>query len=125
MNPNVLTVYQCPYPKLRIGKNNDGGYIIVNIPDIKYDIIISGGISDDITFETDFVNKYGVECVAFDGTIQRLPAEGQEDISAKTIQKKASASRERARSRLRGMQVLRLNICLRHKHQRRLEGRTR
>ena len=28
MNPNVLTVYQCPYPKLRIGKNNDGGKML-------------------------------------------------------------------------------------------------
>lgn len=73
MNPNVLTVYKCPYFKSRLGKNNDGGYIIANIPDIKYNIMLSGGILDDISFETDFVNKYGVECVAFDGTIQRLP----------------------------------------------------
>jgi hypothetical protein len=43
MNPNVLTVYKCPYSKSRLGKNNDGGYIIANIPDIKYNIMLSGG----------------------------------------------------------------------------------
>jgi hypothetical protein len=74
MNPNILTVYSCPYPKLRLGKDGDGGYIIVDLPNLDYPILISGGISDDISFEEDFLNKYkNVKIYAFDGEINNLP----------------------------------------------------
>ena len=75
MDPSVLTVYQCPYPKLRIGKDYDGGYIIVDLPNCKYQILLAGGIENDISFEEDFVNRYDVKCFAFDGTISKLPSE--------------------------------------------------
>ena len=75
MDPSVLTVYQCPYPKLRIGKDYDGGYIIADIPDIKYQIILAGGIAEDISFEEAFIEKYHSKCIAFDGTIRELPIE--------------------------------------------------
>jgi hypothetical protein len=75
MDPSVLTVYQSPYTKLRLGKDYDGGYIIADIPDINYDILLAGGILDDMSFEEDFVKKYDVDCIAFDGTIQRCPKE--------------------------------------------------
>ena len=75
MNPSVLTVYQCPYPKSRLGKDNDGGYIIAELPGVKYGLILAGGISRDISFEEDFVKKYDVKCFAFDGTISKLPKE--------------------------------------------------
>jgi hypothetical protein len=75
MNPSVLTVYQCPYPKLRLGKDFDGGYIIADIPEIKYELLLAGGIEIDISFEEDFIKKYDVRCIAFDGTINKLPKE--------------------------------------------------
>jgi len=75
MDPSVLTVYQCPYPKLRLGKEYDGGYIIADVPGVKYEILLAGGILDDITFEEDFIKKYDVKCIAFDGTISKLPRE--------------------------------------------------
>jgi hypothetical protein len=75
MNPSVLTVYECPYPKLRLGKDYDGGYIVADIPGIKYQLLLAGGIQNDISFEEDFVKKYGSRCVAFDGTINKLPKE--------------------------------------------------
>ena len=60
------------YSKLiRLGKNNDGGYIIGDIK--KYDLFISGGISNDISFENDFIKKYGIKCIAFDESIDKLP----------------------------------------------------
>ena len=79
-----LILYQSPYNKVRIGKNNDGGYVICELPD-KYDLFISGGISNDISFEIDFLQKYNdndndndkdnniIKCYAFDGTISTLP----------------------------------------------------
>jgi hypothetical protein len=69
MNPKLLTVYKSPFKKLRIGKDYDGGYIICDIPYIKYEVLISGGISDDISFENEFCNKFNTKCIAFDGTI--------------------------------------------------------
>lgn len=68
-----LIVYKSPYPKLRIGKNGDGGYVVNNIS-THYDILVSGGVSDDISFEQDFLNKHpNVKCFAFDGTVNSLP----------------------------------------------------
>jgi hypothetical protein len=76
MNPSVLTVYKSPFVKKRIGRDNDGGYIIAEIPDIKYSILLSGGIEHDISFEEDFINKYQIDkTYAFDGTINKLPKE--------------------------------------------------
>lgn len=76
MNPSVLTVYTSPFPKIRLGKDNDGGYIISEIPNIDYKVILAGGIERDISFEEDFVAKYkNVPCFAFDGSISALPRE--------------------------------------------------
>ena len=69
MEAQLLTVYKSPFPKLRIGKDYDGGYIICDIPDIKYDILIAGGVADDISFEEHLCNKYDLKCIAFDGTV--------------------------------------------------------
>jgi hypothetical protein len=76
MNPNVLTVYKSPFEKKRLGKDSDGGYIIAEIPNIKYTTLLAGGIDDDISFEEDFLKKYAVDnAYAFDGTINKLPKE--------------------------------------------------
>ena len=74
MNPSVLTVYKSPFEKKRLGKNYDGGYIIAEIPNIKYTTLLAGGIENDISFEEDFINKYKINnAYAFDGTITKLP----------------------------------------------------
>jgi hypothetical protein len=76
MKPSDLTVYKSPFPKVRIGKDYDGGYIICEIPDIKYTTLLAGGIAGDISFEEQFIRKYeGTKCFAFDGTINKLPKE--------------------------------------------------
>lgn len=67
-----LIVYKSKFEKIRLGSPNDGGYIISNLPN-DYDCFISCGISDNIDFEIDFINKYKVNCYAFDGTIDKLP----------------------------------------------------
>lgn len=74
MNPKMLSVFQSPFPKLRLGKNNDGGYILVDLPGVNYTTFISGGIANDISFEVAFITKYpNVKTYAFDGTIDALP----------------------------------------------------
>lgn len=68
-----LIIYNSEFPKKRIGSKNDGGYVIVDLPG-KYDLFISGGISDDITFEVELLNMFPeLICYAFDGTINSIP----------------------------------------------------
>ena len=68
-----LRVYQSPYPKIRLGNSNDGGYIICDLS-ANYDVFLSGGIGQDISFEDAFLWKYtDVICYAFDGTQNSFP----------------------------------------------------
>ena len=70
-----LRVYKSEFPKERIGRNNDGGYVICNIPNITYDVLIAGGIEYDSSFEDQFLDKFpNLECYAFDGTIINSPS---------------------------------------------------
>jgi hypothetical protein len=74
-NIHNLTVYNSPFKKIRLGRENDGGYVIADIPGIKYDVLLSGGVNDDSSFEDMFLNKYNdIECYAFDGTISKSPS---------------------------------------------------
>lgn len=81
---NSLQIYDTEFEKVRIGRGHDGGYIVAKIPGT-YDILISGGISDDITFECDFLKLHSevMTCVAFDGTIDSLPAVGDVTVREK------------------------------------------
>lgn len=64
-----LILYQSPYPKKRLGKYNDGGYVISLLPG-EYDALLSGGIGNDISFERHLIHLYpNLKCNAFDGTI--------------------------------------------------------
>lgn len=86
MSLEALTVFECPFPKKRIGKANDGGYVIVDLPSTSktsntfgissgYDGFISGGISDDISFEDALLDNFPDLdcCLAFDGTVNSIP----------------------------------------------------
>ena len=75
INMETLILYQSPFIKKRIGKDNDGGYVISMLPN-SYDLFISSGISNDISFESNFLDLYpDIRCYAFDGTISSLPAQ--------------------------------------------------
>lgn len=67
-----LVIYDVSHPKKRMGRPYDGGYVISELPG-GYDAMISGGIANDISFEKAFLDRYHVPCLAFDGTIERLP----------------------------------------------------
>ena len=69
-----LILYKSPFSKKRIGRDCDGGYVITMLPG-DYDMFISGGVSDDISFEIDFLSLYpNLSCNAFDGTVSALPS---------------------------------------------------
>ena len=72
-DPSCLTLYKAPFCRYRLGRDGDGGYIVFDLP-CTYDLLLSGGVSDDISFEVAFCSLHPqVPCVAFDGTVEGLP----------------------------------------------------
>lgn len=67
-----LVIYHISRQKIRIGRPYDGGYVVFDLPG-GYDAIISGGISNDISFEQAVLGYHPVPCFAYDGTIDQLP----------------------------------------------------
>ena len=68
-----LILYTPPHPLVRIGSAGDGGYMICDLPGT-YDRFLSGGVSSDINFEIEMCARYpGIQCTAFDGTVNTLP----------------------------------------------------
>jgi hypothetical protein len=59
-------------------ENGDGGYVIADF-DHSYDVLLSYGIQDDVSFELDFVKRHrSCQAHLFDHTIDRLPAPHQQ-----------------------------------------------
>ena len=57
---------------VRIGRNNDGGYL-VSLSDIKKSNLLIGlGIGDDWSFESDFEKYNNCEVIAFDASLDFL-----------------------------------------------------
>lgn len=71
---NNLIIYDVPYTKTRLGRPNDGGYVVSDLPG-EYDAIISGGVGGDVSFEQALLDRYPVFCAAFDGTVDKLPVQ--------------------------------------------------
>ncbi len=71
MNLDFLRVYTPLEPKTRIGcPNGDGGYVVIDMKDAKYDVLIAGGVADQVHFEDTFLERWKIPCFAYDGTIQ-------------------------------------------------------
>lgn len=71
----ALRVYTPANPKRRLGRDYDGGYVVVD--GLSYDLYLSCGIGDDTSFDQAFCELHDVPSFAFDGTVARphhLPA---------------------------------------------------
>jgi FkbM family methyltransferase len=69
---DVLLLYNTDLGKIRLGSENDGGYVLAD--GLEYDAFISCGLSDNIDFENDFLEKHpDIDAYLFDGTIEKLP----------------------------------------------------
>ena len=65
-----LTLYSPINKKIRLGREEDGGYVIVDGYD--YDCFISVGTANEVSFEVAFAEKYqNIPSIAFDGTTDR------------------------------------------------------
>lgn len=54
---------------IRLGKDNDGGYLVNQQDILKSKKLLSLGVGDDVSFEKDFMAINNCPIVAFDGTI--------------------------------------------------------
>ena len=54
---------------IRLGKDNDGGYLISEQDLLKSDFLLSLGICDDWSFERDFIQKNNVPLHAYDASL--------------------------------------------------------
>ena len=54
---------------VRVGKNNDGGYLISKKNLEKSEYLLSFGISDDFSFEEDFKKYKNTKIISFDPTV--------------------------------------------------------
>ncbi len=57
---------------IRLGKNNDGGYVIPELALKESQALIGYGIRDDISFEEGYSNKYNNESFGFDCSIENI-----------------------------------------------------
>ena len=60
------------YDLIRVGKDNDGGYLVCKNSINKSDILISFGISDDFSFEENFKKFNNVKTISFDPTVSNF-----------------------------------------------------
>ena len=58
---------------VRLGKNNDGGYVVLKSSLKKYENLLSFGIAEDISFEKKFQEYNGCSINCFDPSIDGLP----------------------------------------------------
>jgi hypothetical protein len=66
--PKILQPFYCE-SLIRLGKPNDGGYLINSNDLIKTKNLISFGIGEDFSFERDFINKIDCKCYSYDQTV--------------------------------------------------------
>jgi hypothetical protein len=70
-NHNLIVPKVLPFTKVRLGRNEDGGYIWPD--EIKVDALLSYGVGADMSFERDFRNKFNVPIWVCDHMIGALP----------------------------------------------------
>lgn len=66
--PKILEPFYCK-DLIRLGRNNDGGYLVSKEDVIRSSKLLSFGIGDDISFEEDFSKINECDIHAYDGTI--------------------------------------------------------
>ena len=72
---HALTVYHYPARKIRLGRPHDGGYVIADLPG-GYDVLLSGGLGDDDSFERAILAHHSDIPAAhiWDATVASLPS---------------------------------------------------
>lgn len=67
--PRLLKPFACD-GLIRLGKENDGGYLVNNLDVIKSDMLLSFGVGTDISFEEAFNSLKKVRIDAYDNSVE-------------------------------------------------------
>lgn len=87
--PKLFQPFQCS-DLIRLGKNNDGGYLVNSLDIYKSNRLISFGIGEDSSFETDFRGKKNVDVTSYDESVDSLPNNTlhiKENVNSKNIER--------------------------------------
>jgi hypothetical protein len=68
--PKIFEPFYCP-DLIRLGRVNDGGYLVNKEDVLKTTRLLSFGIEDDISFDEDFAKINDCQVDAYDGTIEK------------------------------------------------------
>ena len=74
----VFRTYDVDLPRVRMGEPHDGGYVFFE--GFEYELLLSGGISDTLQFEDEFVETHKLPCIAHDHTISGLPPHRNKEL---------------------------------------------
>lgn len=69
--PRFFQPYSCT-DLIRLGRNNDGGYIVNKSDVVKTKTLLGFGILDDYSFEEDFVNIANCKCKTYDASSNKF-----------------------------------------------------
>lgn len=69
--PKIFEPFYCA-DLIRLGKDNDGGYLVNKEDILKSERLLSFGVSTDISFEEDFAKLNACPIDAYDGTINHV-----------------------------------------------------
>jgi hypothetical protein len=72
MKTAKLPKFLCPIkPRslVRVGRDNEGGYLVDPIDIDQSDVLVSFGLNDDWSFEKDFVERKNVPLLAYDASL--------------------------------------------------------
>jgi hypothetical protein len=67
--PKILQPFRCD-DLIRLGSNDDGGYLVNQYDILKTNTLISFGIGEDWSFENNFVEHNNCKVYGYDGTIE-------------------------------------------------------
>jgi hypothetical protein len=72
--PLIFQPFRCEN-LIRLGKENDGGYLVNKLDVEKSNVLISFGIGNDVSFEEDFHKMNQLSIFAYDNTIENINSE--------------------------------------------------
>ena len=70
-----IKIYDVGLPKVRIGSDKDGGYVLLEPLLEGVDVVYSFGVEDDVSFDLAFTNQYGSIMRMYDHTVDSIPTE--------------------------------------------------
>ena len=71
-NTLIFNPVKCEHDFIRLGSNDDGGYVMLD-NSFGSSVILGYGVSDDCSFENDVTERFGIKGYIFDHTIEKPP----------------------------------------------------